>query len=88
MMTCTQQLLEGLWDAFPHARVGQYNYEEPCLDTVDDDGTNCQAASAFFLGGEYCTGHAGDTNECILRLLDYWRTICELCPPLAPIRKV
>ena len=40
LMKCTETLLDNLWKTFPEAKVGQYNYDIPCLDTQDclEDG--------------------------------------------------
>jgi len=69
VMNCTVTLLENLWTAFPKARVGQYNYEEPCLDTQD-----CLEEAANFLGGSYCLKSA-EPKVCVERALMYWQSI-------------
>jgi len=66
LMTCTVALLEGLWKAFPEAKVGQYNYEVACVST-----TECLEATSQFIGGAYCNGDIA----CIVTQLKFWQTI-------------
>ena len=67
-MPCTTALLEGLWDSFPDARVGMYNYEVACLDS------DCIEAAEGFLGGSFCV-HSADPVACLVEQLTFWQTI-------------
>ena len=68
MMNCTETLLQNLWTAYPNVKVGQYNYDVPCLDG------DCLSAAAEFLGGDYCLNSA-EPKVCLGKALMYWQTI-------------
>jgi hypothetical protein len=65
---CTQTLLEHFWKRYPAAKVGQYNYDIPCLEG------NCLGAAADFLGGTYCLRQAAP-KVCLGRAMVYWQSI-------------
>lgn len=64
-LACTTTLFEHLWAKFPNARLGQYNYEVPCVE-----GACVEAASAF-IGGAYCKGQL----PCMISAMQYWQSI-------------
>ena len=65
LMGCTISLFEGLWSVFPNARIGQYNYEVPCVEG------GCLAAASQFIGGAYCKGEP----QCMIKAMLHWQTI-------------
>jgi hypothetical protein len=68
LMNCTETLLEHLWEAFPKASVGQYNYDAGCFDG------DCTEACEEFLGGAYCQ-KSSDPKTCLGKALQYWQTV-------------
>jgi hypothetical protein len=72
VLNCTATLLEALWQRYPHARVGQYNYMATCMHG------ECLLEDSTYLGGPFCLGarrRSADPSECMLRLLAYWQSI-------------
>ena len=66
MMACTETLFKYLWDTFPEAKVGQYNYDVGCTENTQYG--ECVGASEEFMGGAYCS-NSEDPTSCVGRAL-------------------
>ena len=72
LMACSVSLFERLWDVFPNAKIGQYNYMATCMHG------ECLIEAASYLGGPFCfeKRHShGSPTACMLSLLEYWQSI-------------
>jgi hypothetical protein len=71
ILNCTSTLLDGLWEVYPSAKVGMYNYEVPCFGKEWLPRLDCMPFDTNYLGGQYCAGNI----TCVLTQLVHWQTI-------------